>query len=416
MRVSRVALLTAAMFSAAVFAQDEEAELSDVKNVSAAPVVVKNEKSSSAVSAPISVAPVAEKEKSGPKLRFSGDFYVNPAWERENTWEQAKGEDKSDDKTNAFNILYNWNTSFGLDFNDNFSLDFRLSNKSGYECDNLAFENGSAKELLPYLPNAYFTWRAGDVFSLSGGLLEVTDNTVLNLVSGYENSGGLYTSYANWATEYNNSQGGLKFGFDFSENFSLNLTAALVNESREGEVIENKEFRFILDANIALGEKITLSPVFQARSYYKNYTAGGKEKSSILLAYGTDLNIELSDAVNLGFGVALGNIKGKDLSKLDGEKKSAFGLLFGISPEFTFGVNEISIGYSLGLASDKNDGKKSLTNTYHDTYCVWLFRVNDYFALGPSAYVMLSGSKTDGSENKSGYIWSRVGADFVVSF
>jgi len=436
MKISRIMLLAIAVFSMAVFAQDEETvsleaeDLSPVlsDDVSESAHAVKSE--SAAVSAHTDVSPSlpaeTENEKSGPKLRFSGDFYLNPAWERENEWEGERSDGELD---NTFNVLYNWNTSFGVDFGDKFSLDFRLSNASGYACDYLSFEDGTAASWIPVLPNAYFTWRANDVFSLSGGLLEVSDNTVLNLVSGYERSGGLYTSFANWATEYNNSQGGIRFGFDFSESFSLGLTAALVNSRRVKDslddyeyytwtFIDDSEFRFILDANIALGEKVTLSPVFQARSYYHNYTVADKEKSSILLAYGTDLSIELSDAVNLGFGVALGNIKGKNLSDSywSGEKMSSFGLLLGVSPEFAFGFNEIAVGYSLGLASDKNkEGEKNM-NTYHDSYCTWLFRVNDYFALGPSAYVLVQGSKNDATGDKSGYIWSRVGADLVVSF
>ncbi|MDR0303408.1 MAG: hypothetical protein LBH98_01375 [Chitinispirillales bacterium] len=383
MNIFKLPLLVAAVFTAAVFAQSADKE-----------------------------------EKSGAKLRFSGDFYINPAYEMQNDW-QDKPEDG--DKLDAFNVLYNWNTSFGVDFGDKFSLDFRLSNKAGYECDNLAFKNGSVKELLPYLPNAYFTWKAGEVFSLSGGLLEVSDNTVLNLAAGYETGGGLYTSFANWATAYNNSQGGLKIGFDFSENFSLRLTAALASETNTFDYAEedyiHNEFRFILDADIALGEKVTLSPVFQSRSYWQNYTVGDKKKNSILLAYGTDLNVEFSESVNLGLGLAFGNIKGKGLDvETNGEKNSAFGFLAGVNPEFTFGVNEVAAGYSFGRASDQHDKKKDLTTMYHDMYLCWLFRVNDYLALGPSAYAAIETSKTDNSDVKSGYNWQRFGIEFVGSF
>jgi len=318
--------------------------------------------------------------------------------------------------------LYNWNVSLGADFGDHFSVDFRLSNESGYACDNLAFENGSAKGFLPYLPNAYFTWRPGNVFSLSGGLLEVSDNTVLNLVAGYETGSGLYTSYANWATLYNNSQGGLKFGFDISDNFSLNLTTALVSPTNTlDEDPSYNEFRFILDAGIGLGDVVTLSPVFNARSYWHSYIKGGDEKSSVLFAYGLDANFDFSESVTLGVGIAAGNIKGKNLVVDDWrgntENESMFGILIGAYPELAFGINEVGLGYSLGLATDKDAaGNKRFTNAYHDTYATWHFRVNDYLALGPSAFVALETSKNDGSDDKSGMIWQRFGLDIAVSF
>jgi len=477
-RVSKVALLTAAMFSAAVFAQDEETDQSDVKNVSAAPVAVKNEKPSSAVSAPISVAPVAEKEKSGPKLRFSGDFYINPAWEFQNDWHNERVVQsgnhiltvKHEEKTKAFNVLYNWNTSLGVDFGDNFSVDFRLSNQSGYECDYLTFENGSAKELLPYLPNAYFTWRANDVFSLSGGLLEVTDNTVLNLTAGGETGSGLYSFYSNWATLYNNSQGGLKLGFDFSENFSLNLTAALVSETNKlSDYDIHNEFRFILDANIALGENVTLSPVVATRSFWKGgyyYSIKGDiekyvDKTPILLTYGADLGFAFNDVFNLDLGFALGNIrwektrmKFKDGNEYyddiiefkNGDKlsydKTDFGFLVKVAPTLTFGITEIGLGYSLGVINynekgkltygGKNaSGKETSSTMFNDLWFSLLFRVNDYFALGPSASTIFETDKFNGKykseiqdlpaddnvkETRSGYKWSRFGIDFVVSF
>jgi len=424
MRVSKVTLLAAAVFSAAVFAQ----------------------------------------ENSGPKLRFSGDFYVNPAWEFQNNWYnetvvQSGNQTttvKHEEKTKAFNVLYNWNTSLGVDFSDNFSVDFRLSNQSGYECDYLTFESGSAKGLLPYLPNAYFTWKAGEVFSLSGGLLEVTDNTVLNLVAGAETSEGLYSFYSNWATLYNNSQGGLKFGFDFSENFSLNLTAALVSETNT--LLDNdihNEFRFILDANIALGENVTLSPVVATRSFWKagryyslkNDVEKNVRKTPILLTYGADLGLELSDAFTLDLGFALGNIRWeKGRAEDRGDKytydDTEFGFLVKVAPTLTFGINEVGLGYSLGVrnSNEKEKGtyngkkasaKETYSTIYNDLWFSWLFRVNDYFALGPSASMIFETDKFNGKykseipsmpanddvkETLGGYKWSRFGIDLVVSF
>jgi len=466
MRISKVMLLAATVFSMAVFAQNEESELSNVEGVSVAPAVKKENPAPVAVPARTAPALAAEteKEKSGPKLRFSGDFYVNPAWELNNDWENetiikiggSEITQKNEDKTKAFFLLYNWNTSLGLDFNDNFSLDFRLSNKSGYECDNLAFENGSARGLLPYLPNAYFTWRAGDVFSLSGGLLEVTDNTVLNLVAGAETREGLYSFYSNWATLYNNSQGGLKFGFDLSENFSLNLTTALVNTHNTLENKTHNEFRFILDADIALGETVTLSPVFATRSFWrmgyysstKNDVEKEEVKTPILLTYGADLGFAFSDAFNLDLGFALGNIRwGKDRSEYSNGNKysydeTEFGFLVKVAPTLTFGINEVGLGYSLGVKNSnekekgtyngKNASAKETSSTmYNDLWFSWLFRVNDYFAFGPSASIISETNKFSGKytsdipalpadddvkETLGGTKWSRLGIDFVVSF
>lgn len=402
----------------------------------------------------------------GPKLRFSGDVLINSAFETDKYYEYDDNygvgnvllsQEKTEDEiSKTFNALYGWNVLFGLDFGDNFSVDFRLSNQSGYGLDLLNFENGSSVlDHIPVLPNAYFTWRQG-IFSLKGGLLEVSGNTALDLVAGVESGAGLWTYYWGWDCEYNASQGGIKLGFDLSESFALNLTAALVSPTNtlDDDPIYN-EFRCILDADIALGDIITLTPVFQARSfwrqgyYYENINGELtiEDKTPLLLAYGADVGLALSDNFNIDLGVAAGNGTNIYYSKTEigpnkNERKDGrFGLLAKVAPSFTFGINEIAAQYSFGMLTEKSKTEAegsgietTLTRKnktiYNDIYFGYFLRVHDNFAFGPSVNLALSSDKFrnkyetnvpnaiayDNDGNGEVYNVMRFGLEFVASF
>ncbi|MCL1945620.1 MAG: hypothetical protein FWF51_00505 [Chitinivibrionia bacterium] len=397
-------------------------------------------------------------EGKGPKLRFSGDVLINSAFETskdseyENKQEDGKtveGEKKEVEgsKAKAFNTQYGWNAAFGVDFNDAFSVDFRLSNPSGYGLDMLNFKNGSGIwESLPMLPNAYFTWKPG-MFSLKGGLLEVSGNTTLDLVAGAESEEGLWTYYWGWDAQYNASQGGLQLGFELSEGLALNLTAAMVSPTNEldAKTIYN-EFRFILDADIALGDMISLKPVFQSRSYWQqgSYTEekDGKdttyETTPILLSYGADVGIALSEEFNLDIGIAGGNATYEKSKGKDSESKtSGTAFLAKVAPSLTLGIVEIEAQYSFGLLNmPKNKSKTGSveeatknTTIYHDIYLGAFFRVNDNFAFGPMFNMPMSTDKTSSkvtggtdAQNKDDKYrtdaWSamRAGLEFSASF
>lgn len=466
MNFFKVVLVTAIM-SIAVFAQDTVFVI--INETSGA----KNETSGA---------------KKGPNLRFSGDISLNPGFEFQNNYDFEDiyygaipvGNIKYDNKSNAFNIQYGWNVLFGLDFGDKISVDFRLSNPNGYGLDYLNFADGSAKGYIPTLPNAYFTWKPGSVFSFKGGLLEVEGSTVLDLVAGYESDEGLWTDYSSWSQVYNNSQAGLKFGFDFSDNFSLNLTTALVSPTNtldyEGYLVYgyyngqidadfiddyvHNEFRFILDANISLGDVVTLKPMLQTRSfwsYYRELTGVNpitsdyeyKMKTPILVAYGTDIDFNFNDAFNLNAGLALGNIRLNKFSSItsvngvhnNGSDDTMFGFLLKFAPSLNFGINELWLNYSLGIGTFKSKMtipvynpiiddyipskvEEKYSRTFNDLAFTWNFRVNDNFAFGPGISMAFrsdkesdNGIETPYSNKKtSGYNWLRFGLNFTASF
>jgi len=445
MNLKKIALLAAMAFAASVFAQDSEEGISSTNEGYTS--------SYSSYSAPVATAVLSNNANGakGIKVRFSGDLMVGLGWEFGNVWYKADKEPRENDKFNTFNSPYSWNAKLGLDFTDNFSMDFRLSNPGGYGENKLNFANGSAKDHIPHLPNAYFTWKPGSVFSLSGGLLNVPGNTVLDLVAGVESGEGLWTWYWGWDCEYNASQGGLKFGFDIAETFSLSLIAAMVSPTNDlhyrdqgywdewaGEWVSDynhNEFRFILGADIGLGDLVTLTPTFQTRSFWGYYTiyeeegrsdVVAKRKTPILVAYGIDAGFAFSDAFNLNAGLAMGNFSPSKSYKIDGNKygidESLFGFLMKVNPSINFGINEVDFNYSLGIGSYKRstewtDFKEYKTTVaYNDLHLGWYFRMNDNIAFGPSFSMAFASAKNDQYDDRLGYNYVTFGARFKAEF
>jgi len=463
---SKVALFTA-VASLAVFAQDDE-DFGSSPSFSYSPAP-------SFTPAPVaSSSPSATNRSSGsgPEFRFSGDIYLEPGFEFDNTYviqhyENGR-ESKLSAKNNAFNMSYGWNANLGLDFNDNFSVDFRLSNPSGYALDGLAFDNGSVQGYwsLPSLPHAYFTWRTDGPFRLHGGLLNVSGNTTLDLVAGVEgrianviawlnedayldpNAGGLWTWYNSWDCEYNASQGGLKFGFDLSDNFALNLTTALVSSQNTLDYSPNhNEFRLVLDAEIGLGSVVTLSPIITTRSFWKQgyhyeYINGReieKAKTPVLFAYGSDIDLEFNDMFSLNAGIALGHIRFGKWEYQEGREsgsgsQAGSSFLAKVAPSLNFGINEVLFQYSLGIGSFREKGKGEgewlgkFTSVYNDMALCWDFRMNENIAFGP---VVAMAFRTDKYRERDdypgeptfdeklkigGYSWMRFGLGFTASF
>jgi len=420
-------------------------------------------------------ATVFAQEGKGPKIRFSGDVNLNLILEAENEWHQITDFNDMgmqftltvDDKRSAFNVPFGWNVLFGLDFGESVSLDFRLSNPAGYALDQLNFTNGSgmhdqydidlyngtaaAKAYFPALPNAYFTWKPGSVFSLKGGLLEVEGNTTLDLVAGVETESGLWTSHDSWADSYNNSQGGIKFGFELGDNVEIGLTTALVSptnvldEETPNSQIHN-EFRFIIDADIAIGDVATISPTFQTRSHWRERTYTEqfglgdpiqKKETPIMVAYGVDAGFEFNDMFSLDAGIALGHINLGKPNKVDtqdnGEKVNGFGFLARVAPTLFIGrFIELEFSYSLGTGSltqeAYSNSLKELTEkttlVYNDLYLRALFNASDNFAIGPSVELAVRGDKftetginvTAQPDLGSGYRYFGFGINTVVRF
>ena len=491
MRYSNVFFLTAVM-SMAVFAQYDIDDMTETRSTSpsfggssyTAPVQTSNSSTfaQTSNSSAFTQSSNSSERNKGPKLRFSGDITLNTGFELDNDYvvyqEELDGGRTVDvtinDKSKAFNVQYGWNANLGVDFNDNFSVDFRFSNPDGYGLGNLAFENGSAKRYLPTLPHAYFTARTNGAFRFQGGLLEVPGNTILDLVAGaesfvteYNYSGefgnGLWTSYWGWDCEYNASQGGVRFGFDFSDNFALNLTAALVSPSNTLDAYEtHNEFRFILDANIGLGDVGTLTPVVATRSYWKsgyyyeeiNGVEKYEDKTPILLAYGAELGLDFSDAFSLDVGFALGHMRfGKEKAEDNGfgyflkadAKEKMSGFLAKVAPSFSFGVNEIALQYSLGIGNYIESGKAEVRyegisgkanykerdyQVFNDLAFNWDFRVNENIAFGPNVQMAFRTDNYsekyettipedrpyDEKEKHGGYKYTRFGINFTASF
>ncbi|MCL1946330.1 MAG: hypothetical protein FWF51_04135 [Chitinivibrionia bacterium] len=367
-------------------------------------------------------------------FRASGDLTLSPYGKVINGWEtvdnrpQGSGEpkyekQKFDDYEITFLSEYAYNLMLGFDVKDKFSFDIRISNPNGYEADLIPFGGGTAKgwnplkedengdhPYLPTLPNAYFTWKTNNVY-IYGGLLEVKGNTTLDLSAGLETGNGLYTSDANWGTIFNNSQAGVKFGFDFSKNFALNLTAGFPSNSNEYniELPQGNDLRFILDANINAGN-FTISPVAHARVLRNIYLTYDKEsgydnfRNAIFHSYGLDAGFEFGNAFKLDIGAAAGNIvlykqeyyeilpDGNNGELLATEREKMFGFLAKAAPSLTFGINEASVSYSFGLLRYKEseiiyeNGNYNKTNYlfyYNDLFASWHFRFNDYVAFGP---------------------------------
>jgi len=446
MKFSRVILLAAAM-SAMVFAQDDDDYDDNAgRGFTASPTPTF---SASPARADGNTSPSSSAGRGRVKMRVSGDVDINSGFEFENNYshrrEIRRDSDnnpvldrdgntvfdtiKVDEWSREFNIMYHWNLRFGFDFGEKVSADFRFSNPSGYGGDNLngwmeIWEGTQSAEgvnrwfqgYIPAIPNAYITLRPTSRFSFYGGLLEVKGNTVLDLVAGAEgilleediNAGGLWTNYSNWNAEYNSSQAGVKLGVGFSDNLAVNFSILAPTA---------RDFRFILDTDIGLGDAITLTPVIALRSFNNmpyTYTPIGEEeeieRNPVLFAIGADLGLALSDAFNLDFGIALGNVKLgmweaenniPGTSSYEGKgRETLFGFLMKIAPLINFGMNEIAFQYSLGVGSftERSDeevnevgaggGSHSerftFSSVYNDLFFGWNFRLSEHFAFGPN--------------------------------
>jgi len=399
MKFTKVVLLAAAM-SAMVFAQSDDAWFPTPP--------------------PPAPASASWQQNTGGRdlnFRFGGDFSSDQYWNISNDWHKiGSGSKQSGDAVSNFYAEYLWNFRAGVDVGDRFSIDVRFSNPSGYAGDLINFQHASGRynepTWLPIMPNAFFTWEISNLLSVRGGLLEHKGNTTLDLVAGMEssrgmdlesiyygyfNDEGIFTTYSNWATIYNNSQAGIHFAFDFSDAFTLNATAAFpVNESRNAD---GSDARLIFDADLDLGT-LTLSPVIHARFFRNNYEfLDGfdededpvfKDRNSILWTFGLDAGLDFG-MFNLGAGIALGQItENKQDHRTYSSRESMSGVLMRVSPSLDFGNSELTFDYSIGVGTirDKEEDRDYLNEvTYrmisNDMSLGWAYRLNDHLAFGP---------------------------------
>jgi len=431
-------------------------------------------------------------------LRFSGDAHLNAGFEFNNNfhhdYERVRNNDGSwaqdndgnavydtvrvDSHSDEFSMLYNLNFRVGFDFGERFSANVRFSNPRGYAQNNL----GEWRDLwpgseytygiddffrgwrLPWVPSAYITLKPNPDIAFSAGLLEIKGNSVLDLVAGSEgmigafdagvsswwNYGGIWTNYYNWDIATNRSQVGFTMDFALSPNLSINFATLAPTE---------EDFRFILGADIGLGDVVTLSPVVSARSFrnmsyeFTNIAGDDVSKTPVLVAYGADLGFELSDAFNLDLGFALGHIRlntderegvYNDALVTHNEKITGLAVLLKFAPTISLGIGDLGLSYSLGIGNINDraeasggatlDHKSTNGSLYHDLSLGFMFRLNDNVAFGPQfdAGLRRERSKTvtassipfypgypvtDEADNKlTGLNHFRIGLGFTASF
>jgi hypothetical protein len=321
------------------------------------------------------------------------------------------------------------------------------------------------------LPNAYFTWKPADVFNLSGGLVNVSSNTALDLATLIVDK----DATKNFANTYFNSLSGLDFIFPVSKSAKIFLTAGIADYTRHNATpyvyINDKdttilrsgsEGRIILGADLSFAEKkVSLKPAVQILTRgdipktkqdttwamkddgtgkvfvsEKTSNTGINSNRAPIIAEGIDAGLKFTDnfALNLGIGAAHDNV--------DSSYKSLL-INFALEPRLNFGgekgkLFDLRAKYGLYTYNLKDfDGKEYKTaegvagGVVHHIDARFGIAVNEKFSIVPryrlwaannnstssSAWVGIRPEKNgDDSENKKARSLSRLELGFAASF
>jgi hypothetical protein len=279
---------------------------------------------------------------------------------------------KAGDYTNK----YAWNLFIKANPFENVMIGLRLSNPMGYNLDNISDNINwvSAGNTAPLtIPEAYLKWTVG-MFWLSGGIIPVIGNTVLDLVQfehkNYVMPEGLcYPGFWPWAVGMNNSMKGLNVGLNMytTPEFSIAAEAiATIDEDAPG--IKNnwyvmKEFRrqklgFTVSIPMSVMEKkFTAMPVIHVRTnMFRDTTTNQSMDTTWSHSFtgGLDLTVKPVAQFAGRAGFAAGGFKYKEYSA-GRAVHNPFAMQINAGVTINPGFGSGLVDYSFGMTSDLED-------------------------------------------------------------
>ncbi len=315
------------------------------------------------------VAPAKKvEEKSGPKVTFSGDVQYRLRYDVQ------RGKDTSgtaiDPTKSNYSNRYAWNFKMKAKVNENMLIGLRLSNPSGYCTDNVAdmmnwvfgdkgdtLGNGDAgidvtTHRVLSIPEMYFRWNAS-IVSITGGIIPVVTNTVLDLV-GVEHKKYGNAGKCPWSVLMNNSQTGLELGLGFvntdalSFGFNTVTTVSADSGSSTKAALKRDQLRFIFSLPVGIQDKMfCILPVMHLRTNV--YRSADLAEANHSMCGGLDLKLNPIKQLGLSAGFAVGGYK-NDSQKDDAgySASSPFGLLamFGTVVKPGFGKAMVTFKFS----------------------------------------------------------------------
>jgi len=265
-----------------------------------------------------------------------------------------------DQTSHIYANKYMWNLKLGVDVNENLGFKFRLSNPVGSALQTVTNNESITNDnRIVTIPQAEMQYTAGK-FNLSAGIIAVKSTTPLTLSTSAERSG--YTSgmdmSSTWGVFRNNSQAGLRVGYDFSDNVSLNVVSAIAEADYSDPAYV--DFRTIVDAPIKINGDIKVTPSVAIRSGISGDYNDRKYNTNA----GLDFSAKLSDAFSLAVGAAYGQFRDAEVlnddNKLEGERTKSKnwdapqGFLLSAKPTFKLGAAKLTTAYSFGTSSDRD--------------------------------------------------------------
>ena len=341
--------LAAAMLAMAAFAQDGEHNVIDIvvinekvrENVSAAwqefegramqVIEARNaantelEARIAELEAQLAAAPAATPAPAAaafPRIRHNGDVSMTPRMEistrnddggakiEDHEFKNAKGE-KVGFNANHRRMMMAWNYRFNVAVNEKLDVGFRLADPSGGVGSSV-----SAARIAPTLPNAWFNWKAADAFHLSGGLINVSSSTTLDLATLAISKNPINT----FAVEFHNSLAGFDFSFPVSPAARIYLMAGF-HSNASGNIVpfiagkdtlrSYNDGRIIVGTDLTLADKkVSIRPSIQVltRGDLPSGTSDTPEASinsdrKPLVAEGIDMGFKITDEFSLNASV-----------------------------------------------------------------------------------------------------------------
>ena len=281
---------------------------------------------------------------------------------------------------------YLWNYKLGLKVNDNLAIKFRLSNPNGAALETVNFNGkfADSKNGLVALPQAEIKYNTG-FFRLDAGILEVKGSTALTLATSAESNGYQKMDISNdWSVYANNSQTGLRVGFDFGDAIALNVVSAIAKYHKKDSLPYYANFRTIAELPITFGEnkKFAVVPTFEVLS--------GISGTYDNRHYNTNGSIDFIGKFNKTFTLSAGAGYGlyyKVFNDTTTTWDKPTGLLLSVKPVVKFGdklKNTVTLGYSFGRGADgelEGDAKYATLDNHIDFR--WGLGIANHFTIMP---------------------------------
>ncbi|MDR0304410.1 MAG: hypothetical protein LBH98_06555 [Chitinispirillales bacterium] len=334
-----------------------------------------------------------EKKSEYPKIKQSGAVSFTPRMEILGS-NDASGDKIDNPAANQRRLMLGWSYKLSVAVNEKLDLNFRLSEPSAEAGTAIAGSGSNLKNMIAvYLPNAYFTWKAAKVFHLSGGLLNIANNTALDLETNWSEKDPSKV----YGNQYFNSLAGLDFAFPVTPSAKIFLTAGIVDNTNWNKleiagadtVKPYSDGRIMVGADLSLAEKkVSLRPLISVKTRgdlkINDSTINSDRKP--VIAEGIDMSFKIATpfSLNANIGAVQDNL---------GDDKERYNLIgAGVEPVFTFGGENsklftIRAKYAFDISSNgadsavsKDNDKKSFTNHIDARFAI---AVNEKMSIVP---------------------------------